>query len=69
MIEESIVGKRFSKAFGPTLRKYVPAPVFGALLVLLIGCPVSHLFTECLLYGKYFEQLELAGPWVVFEKI
>lgn len=69
MIEESLVGKRFSKVFGPTLRKYVPAPVFGALLVLFIGCPIFHLFTECLLYGKYFDQLKLAGPWLVFEKI
>ena len=54
---------------GTDARRYLPVPVVGLLLVLLIGCPIFHLFTECLLFGKYFEQLNLAMPILVIEKL
>jgi len=68
ILEESFVGNLIAKTMGPALRRYLPRPLFGALLVLFIGCPTVHLFTECLVYGKYFDQLILAGPWLVFER-
>ena len=70
IVEESPFGKwLFVETVAPTLRRYLPAPVFGALLVFLIGCPIVHLFTECLVHGKYFEHFYLAMPILVVEKV
>ena len=68
MVEKSTVGQQFFESVTPRL-KSVYRPVYGALLVLCIGCPVLHLFTDCLVYGKYFDHLRLAGPWLVLERV
>jgi MBOAT, membrane-bound O-acyltransferase family len=67
MVEKSVVWQTFFAGIAPSLNRVYP-PVYGALLVLCIGCPIVHLFTECLVHGKYFDHLRLAGPWLVLER-
>ena len=70
ILEESWIGKWFFvEAVVPKLRRKLPPPFVGSFLVLLFLSPVFHLFTDQLLFGKYFDQLALAMPVLVIEKV